>query len=121
MELGESKEDYLKAMYIIRQREGYIRNAMLCEYMNYSRASISIAIHTLCERGYVVRNEDGNIDLTEAGEEIARRMYERYEVLRKFLLLIGVPPKLADKDACRMEHAMSQETYMRIRQLVTER
>ena len=121
MELGESKENYLKATYIIKCRKGYVRNNMLCKYMHFSKPSISNAMRELCKSGYVIRDVDGNIELTHRGEEIAEQMYDRYLVLKEFLEMIGVEPEIADKDAYKMEHCMSQESYQKLKQSLVVR
>lgn len=117
MELGESKENYLKATYIIKRRKGYVRNDMLSKYMHFSKPSISIAMRELCKGGYVIRDVDGNIELTHRGEEIAKQLYDRYLVLKEFLEMIGVDPKIAARDACKLEHSISQESYQKLKQL----
>lgn len=118
MKLGESREDYLEAAYILKQKHGYVRNSMLCEYMNYAKSSISIAVKTLTKNGYVVRDKYGCIDLTEKGEKVAKEIYARHQLLQEFLVTIGVSEETANTDACHMEHAISEETFERLQQLV---
>ena len=83
MELGESMEDYLEATYLLKRKHGYVRNTMLCRYMNYTKASISVAMKLLAERGYVVRDQKGCIDLTEKGEKAATEVYARHLLLKE--------------------------------------
>lgn len=118
MELGESREDYLEAAYVLKKRKGYVRNSILSEYMGYSKASVSIAMRGLREQGYVVRDAAGYIELTEKGEKIAKGVYARHLLLRELLEKIGVSDEAADRDACRMEHVISEESYRKIQQLV---
>ena len=118
MELGESREDYLEAAYVLKKRKGYVRNSILSEYMGYSKASVSIAMRGLREQGYVVRDAAGYIELTEKGEKIAKGVYTRHLLLKELLEKIGVSDEAADRDACRMEHVISEESYRKIQQLV---
>ena len=67
MKLGESKEDYLEAMYILKRQKGYVRNFLLCNYLNYSKASVSVAIRGLVAEGYVIKDEHGYVELTAEG------------------------------------------------------
>lgn len=118
MELGESMEDYLEATYLLKRKHGYVRNTMLCRYMNYTKASISVAMKLLAERGYVVRDQKGCIDLTEKGEKAATEVYARHLLLKELLEGIGVSSEIAEKDACRMEHVISDESFKRLQRLV---
>lgn len=70
----ESREDYLEAAYVLKLRKGYVRNAMICRYMGYSQASISVGIKMLREDGYLVRDSDGFLDITEKGETLAKKI-----------------------------------------------
>ena len=118
MKLGESKEDYLEAAYVIKQKYGFVRNTMICDYLNYSKASVSIAMRGLREQGYVIKDQYGSIELTEAGKKVAKKVYARHVLLEEFLELVGVSSEIANRDACRMEHAISEESYLKIQQLV---
>lgn len=118
MKLGESKEDYLEAAYVIKQKYGFVRNTMICDYLNYSKASVSIAMRGLREQGYVIKDQYGSIELTEAGKKVAKKVYARHVLLEEFLELVGVSSETANRDACRMEHAISEESYLKIQQLV---
>lgn len=70
----ESREDYLEAAYVLKLRKGYVRNAMICRYMGYSQASISVGIKMLREDGCLVRDSDGFLDITEKGETLAKKI-----------------------------------------------
>ncbi len=94
MKLGESKEDYLEAMYILKRQKGYVRNFLLCNYLNYSKASVSVAIRGLVAEGYVIKDEHGYVELTAEGKKIAKKVYARHLLLEEFLELIGYLQKL---------------------------
>ena len=118
MKLGKSREDYLEAMYILKRQKGYVRNFLLCNYLNYSKASVSVAIRGLVAEGYVIKDEHGYVELTAEGKKIAKKVYARHLLLEEFLELIGVSPETANHDACRMEHTISEESYKKIQDLV---
>lgn len=116
MKLGESREDYLEAMYILKRQKGYVRNFLLCNYLNYSKASVSVAICGLVAEGYVIKDEHGYVELTAEGKKIAKKVYARHLLLEEFLELIA--PETANHDACRMEHTISEESFQKIQELV---
>ena len=118
MKLGKSREDYLEAMYILKRQKGYVRNFLLCNYLNYSKASVSVAIRGLVAEGYVIKDEHGYVELTEEGRKIAKKIYARHVLLEEFLRRIGVSSETANHDACRMEHTISEESYKKIQELV---
>ena len=118
MKLGKSREDYLETMYILKRQKGYVRNFLLCNYLNYSKASVSVAIRGLVAEGYVIKDEHGYVELTAEGKKIAKKVYARHLLLEEFLELIGVSPETANHDACRMEHTISEESYKKIQELV---
>jgi len=118
MKLGKSREDYLEEMYILKRQKGYVRNFLLCNYLNYSKASVSVAIRGLVAEGYVIKDEHGYVELTAEGKKIAKKVYARHLLLEEFLELIGVSPETANHDACRMEHTISEESYKKIQELV---
>ena len=120
MELSESKEDYLEAIYILKQKYGHVRNAMLCDYMNYSKSSISVAMRVLSEDGYVIRSKYDGITLTPEGEKIAKKVYERHLLLKEYLEELGISKEQADIDACRMEHVVSDETCQCLQERMDE-
>ena len=120
MKLSESKEDYLEAVYLLEQQYGYVRNAMLCDYMGFSRSSISIAMRELAEQGYVIHNKYNGISLSDEGKMVAEKVYAKHVLLRDYLEAIGISPEQAEKDACRMEHVVSEETLQCLRERMEE-
>ena len=86
MKIGESKEDYLEAAYVLKRQKGYVRNSMLSDYLNYSKASVSVAVRGLLADGYVIKDRYGSIELTEEGRKIAKKIYARHVLLEEFLL-----------------------------------
>lgn len=115
MRLQESGEMYLESIYVLSQRGGYVRSVDISEYMGYSKPSVSRAVNLLKNGEYITMDEDNYIHLTETGLEIARKIYERHTVLSALLMRIGVGEEIAAEDACRMEHAISDESFEAIK------
>ena len=114
MKLAESTENYLENILILRQRLGEVRSIDIANYMNFSKPSVSRAVHLLEDNGYIAINANGFILLTAKGESTARRVYERHVFLREYLIAIGVSTETAAEDACRMEHVISEETFAKL-------
>ena len=85
MKIGESKEDYLEAAYVLKRQKGYVRNSMLSDYLNYSKASVSVAVRGLLADGYVIKDRYGSIELTEEGRKIAKKIYARQVVTHEII------------------------------------
>ena len=110
MKLQESGEMYLESILVL-SKKGHVRSIDICEYMGFSKPSVSRAVGLLRSGGYILVDKDGYITLTDEGRERATAIYERHEMLTAFLKAIGVPEELADSDACKIEHAISNETF----------
>ncbi len=111
MALQESGEMYLETIYVLSQKSDAVRGIDVGDQLGYSKPSVSRAIGLLKDEGLVVRDDDGFIKLTKAGEEKARRIYERHTVLTRLLMNIGVDEETASEDACRVEHYISDKTF----------
>ena len=118
MNIYESAEDYLERILILQEEKGEVRSIDIAHDMGYSKPSISIAMKKLKEAGLIEIDEHGFITLTKQGHVIADRVYERHTVLKKILINIGVDPKQAEKDACKVEHVISEETFEAIKKKV---
>lgn len=109
--LQESGEMYLETIYILSAKSSSVRSVDVGEYMGYSKPSVSRAVGILKKGGYVVTDKDGYLSLTDAGTEVAKKIYERHTMLTEFLVRLGVSRETAVEDACRMEHDISDETF----------
>jgi Mn-dependent DtxR family transcriptional regulator len=118
MNIYESAEDYLERILILQEEKGEVRSIDIAHDMGYSKPSISVAMKKLKEAGLIDIDEHGFITLTKEGHIIADRVYERHTVLKKVLINIGVDPKQAEKDACKVEHVISEETFEAIKKKV---
>ena len=115
MRLQESGEMYLESIYVLSKKLGSVRSVDISEYMGYSKPSVSRAVSLLKNGGYIVMDEDNLITLTESGREIARKIYDRHTLLTELLTRLGVSQETAAEDACKMEHAISDESFEAIR------
>ena len=119
MNYNESSEDYLEAILMLREQLGKVRSIDIVYKLGYSKPSISIAMKKLREKGLVNMDADGYITLTNEGLKIARHTYTRHKVLTSFFENIGVNPRTAEDDACKIEHDISEETFKRLREFMS--
>ena len=111
MQIHQSAEDYLECIYKLSMVRPVVRSIDIANEMHFSKPSISVAMKNLRLNGFVQMDESGFITLTESGLEIATSIYERHIMLKKWLVYLGVDEAIAEKDACKMEHALSPETF----------
>ena len=111
MAIYESGEDYLEAVLMIEQKKGMVRSIDIANQLGYSKPSISVAVKNLCASGYLIMDEDKHLRLTEEGRAIAERIYDRHRTLEAVLVSLGVDEAQAEKDACKIEHDLSDESY----------
>ena len=101
---------------MLKERKGFVRSIDIANELDYTKASVSIAMKKLRENGYVETDANGLLTLTPEGLEIAARVYERHRVLSDLLMALGVSAETARADACRIEHDLSDETWEKIKQ-----
>ncbi len=116
MAIHESAEDYLEAILKLREAHGNVRSIDVVGELHFSKPSVSVAMKKLRESGHVEMDENGLLTLTPAGETIAQRIYERHKVLTVMLTSLGVEEPIAAKEACKIEHDISAETFEKIKQ-----
>ena len=115
MKNHESAENYLETVYILGKSGRKVRSIDIVNELDYSKPSVSVAMKNLRERGYIETDAQGCITLTEKGRQIAESMYERHMLISNWLVSLGVNEKTAADDACKMEHAMSEESFTAIK------
>ncbi|MGX8705661.1 MAG: metal-dependent transcriptional regulator [bacterium] len=113
---NQSIEDYLEAILVIQQQKGHCRSVDVANRLNYTKASVSVAVANLTRLGYLHKLADGHLALTEAGRAYAASVLDRHRLLTSALTRIGVPSDIADADACRIEHDISPQTFDRLRE-----
>ncbi len=119
MGIQRSGEDYLETIYILHKRTGYVRSIDIATEMNFSKPSVSNGMSILRELGYIITEPDGQIKLTESGEKRAKEVYSRHLVIREFFInKLGVTPDTAETDACKVEHVISEETYLKLKEFM---
>jgi len=114
MGIQESAEMYLETIHVLGLKGNRVRSIDVVNELEYSKASVSVAMKNLKTKGYVVMDSEGYITLTAKGLKIAETMYERHVALSEWLMFLGVDKKTAIHDACKMEHAMSEKSFMAI-------
>ena len=115
MAVSEAIENYLETIYILSHQQNEVHAIDICTYLSYSRPTVSIVLRQMRENGLVTVNEDNHIHLTDEGLAIASRIYERHTVLSDMLMSLGVKQETALRDACKIEHDLSDETFEAIK------
>ena len=111
MKLQESGQMYLETIYVLTENSSAVRAIDVCEHMGFSKPSVSRALGLLKSGGFVTVDKNGFLSLTEAGLEVARKIYERHTVMTKLLIHLGVDKETATEDACKLEHAISDKSF----------
>jgi Mn-dependent DtxR family transcriptional regulator len=118
--IQKSAEDYLEAMLMMKEIHGYIRSIDIAEHLGVTKPSVSYATKRLRENGYITMDRSGFITLTDQGMEIADRIYRRHKMLTEFFTSIGVDSEIAREDACKVEHDISDETFVAMSRFLEE-
>ena len=119
MKIQESAENYLETILILSQSGKHVRSVDIANELEFTKPSVSVAMKNLRTNGHIVVDEDGHITLTASGQEIAESMYERHTLISDWLISMGVDKKTAVNDACKIEHALSQQSFEAIRKHIS--
>ena len=114
MKIHQSAEDYLETILKLKEQLGIVRSIDIANELGYSKPSVSVAMKRLRENGYLEMDKEGYITLKPSGLEIAQRIYGRHRKLTAFFVALGVDPDVVAKDACKVEHDLSEETYSKM-------
>ena len=120
MEIKESAENYLETIFMLHKKNGYVRSIDIANELSYAKASVSVAMKSLRENGYLVVDEDGGLILTDKGNEIAQKMYERHQIIAQALMSLGVDEENAYRDSCKIEHYISKVSFDKIKEYVNK-
>ena len=115
MALQESGEMYIESIYVLSKTKETVLSIDVCEYIGYSKPSVSRAMKILKSNGYVSVGNDGSLVLTEKGLSVAESMYQRHTLITEFLVSLGVEKQTAQDDACKIEHVISEESFEAIK------
>lgn len=115
MKIHESAENYLETILMLKKQNGSVRSIDIAHELGFSKPSVSVAMKNLRENGYIIVEDGGMISLTEMGQEIAKKMYERHTLLTNWLIALGVSAEVAAEDACKIEHVISDESFEAIK------
>ena len=119
MKIKESAENYLEAILIIKKQKGSVRSIDIAHELNFSKPSVSVAMKALKDDGYITIDE-GSISLTEKGLLVAESVYERHEVIASLLISLGVSNEVAYEDSCKIEHVISEETFLKLKEYTSK-
>ena len=115
MKLHASGEDYLEAILVLYKKTGMVRSVDVARHMEVSKPSVCHAVATLRKGGFLLMDEDYFLHLTDLGREVAEATYEKHRFFTDRLIEAGVDPETAERDACRIEHVISEETFERLK------
>ena len=119
MVIHESAEDYLETILMLSKKLPVVRSIDIANEMGYKKSSVSIAMKNLREAEHIRVTKEGYIYLTDSGKEIAEMIYERHQILSSWLIKLGVDKKVAEEDACRIEHDISKESFKAIKKAIS--
>ncbi len=115
MHINESAENYLETILILSKMFPVVRSIDVANELGFKKSSVSVAMKNLREKNHILVSDEGFITLTDTGKKIAGMIYERHELLSSWLMQLGVSKEIADQDACKMEHVISQESFEAIK------
>ena len=119
MVIHESAEDYLETILMLSKKLPVVRSIDIANEMGYKKSSVSIAMKNLREAEHIRVTKEGYIYLTDSGKEIAEMIYERHQILSSWLIKLGVDKKVAEEDACRIEHDISKDSFNAIKKAIS--
>ena len=120
MSLTSSMEDYLEAVLVLQKQKGYARCVDVSEFLGVTKPSVSRAVKELSKKKCLLKKDDGTLSLTEQGQSIAKQIYEKHRFFTKQLIKAGVPCDIAEADACRLEHVISETSFARLKEAATQ-
>ena len=115
MKLHASGEDYLEAILVLQRQKGMVRSVDVARHLEVTKPSVCNAVATLREGGFLTMDEDYSLHLTDVGREVAEQIYEKHRFFTDRLIAAGVDPETAERDACRIEHVISDESFERLK------
>ncbi|MBE7013390.1 MAG: metal-dependent transcriptional regulator [Ruminococcaceae bacterium] len=120
MKIQESAENYLEAILVIGKRKGYVRSIDIANELSVSKPSVSVAMKSFKNEDYISVSDSGEISLTPKGLKIAKKVYERHNVIANALIRLGVSEETAYADSCKIEHVISDESFNRLKEFISK-
>ena len=121
MPLRKSGEDYLEAILVLKKKKGMVRSADVARHLEVSKPSVCHAVAILKKGGFLLMDGDHFLHLTDVGREVAEQIYEQHRFFTEMLTNAGVDPITAERDACRIEHVISESSFQRLKKTLTEK
>ena len=121
MKIKESAENYLETILVLKNKNSLVRSIDVATHLGFSKPSVSVAMKSFREEGYITVDPNGAIDLTEKGMIIAEEMFERHNIIASALIAIGVDEKTAYEDSCKIEHHISKQSFEKIKEYLTKK
>lgn len=121
MKINESSENYLETILILKRKNGHVRSIDIAHELSFTKPSVSVAMKTFREEGYITVDETGGISLTDKGLAVAERIYERHQVIARALMQLGVDEETAYQDSCKIEHDISDVSFNKIKEHLNQR
>ena len=115
MKLHAAGEDYLEAILVLQQKQGMVRSVDVARHLEVTKPSVCHAVATLRDGGFLTMDSDYFLHLTDVGREVAEQIYEKHRFFTEHLIAVGVDPETAEREACRMEHVISQNSFEHLR------
>ena len=116
MKIKESAENYLEAILMLKNKNGYVRSIDIANHLSFTKPSVSVAMKSFREEGYITVDIDGGISLTKKGLAVAEQVYERHQIIAKALIALGVDEQIAYEDSCKIEHDISNASFEKIKE-----
>ena len=121
MKIHASGEDYLEAVLVLQKKKGMVRSVDVARHMEVSKPSVCHAVATLRDGGFLTMDSDYFLHLTDVGREVAEQIYEKHRFFTEMLINAGVDPITVERDACRIEHVISESSFQRLKKTLTEK
>lgn len=119
--LTDSNEDYLEAILIIKLKKGIVKSVDIAKQLNVSKPGVNKAMNILKESGLIDKDYYGDIELTSKGEEIAKEIYKKHTTIKEFLLKLGIDEETSEIDCCKIEHVISEKTFLAIKNYLNDK
>ena len=116
MRIKESAENYLETILVLKKKKGSVRSVDVANELSFTKASVSVAMKSFREDGYIIMDEHGEISLTDKGMAVAEKVYERHIIIANALIALGVSEETAYEDSCKIEHDISAESFEKIKE-----